>query len=468
MNNVVLVITADAAGAQNLQQVLAEAQDGPFDIVWTTTLAEGLIRFKETRVDIILVDLFLPDSHGIATFDRLFLAAPDTPIMTLASEEDESAAIEAVQRGAQGYLSKENFFNSLVPQALRNIIHRMAVESALFAEKERSKVILDSIGDAVLSSDLAGNVTYLNAAAERMTGWPKDDACGRPLAEVASIVDGTTRASVWENLRIAIQENKPVHEAAGMVLVRRDGHETAIDMSAAPIHERGGQLTGGVVVLHDASAAQAATLTKMTYLAQHDFLTDLPNRLLLNDRISYVITLAARHHTQLAVLFLDLDNFKHVNDSLGHAIGDKLLQSVAKRLTTSMRTSDVVCRQGGDEFIIVISLEKHAEDVSVAAEKILAELALPHFVAGHRLQITTSIGISVYPQDGKYADTLVKNADAAMYHAKKCGRNNYQFFDNEMNMRAIERQAIEADLRDALSRQELVLHYQPKVNLKTG
>jgi diguanylate cyclase (GGDEF)-like protein/PAS domain S-box-containing protein len=474
MNNVVLVITAEAADASSLVQVLASARDGPFDIACVSTLAQGLTRLREDHIDIVLVDLFLPDSQGTATFDSLFRAAPDMPVMTLASYEDEPAAIEAVQRGAQGYLIKGHFHHGLVPQALRNIIHRRAVEAALFLEKERGRVILESIGEAVLSTDLAGNVIFLNAVAERMTGWSKERAHGRPFTEIAAIVDATTGEAVWDHLQAAIRENKPVRSAAGMLLVRRDSHRTAIEMSVAPVHERSGQLSGAVVVLHDASAAQAATFTKMTYLAQHDFLTDLPNRLLLNDRINHAITLAARHGTPVAVLFLDLDNFKHVNDSLGHAIGDQLLQSVAKRLTACIRTSDTVSRQGGDEFIIVTAHEQHAEGVegvegvSLAAEKVRAEIALSHHVSGHQLHVTTSIGISVYPQDGKDADTLVKHADAAMYHAKKRGRDNYQFFNGEMNQRAVERQAIEADLRHALERKQFVLHYQPKVNLKTG
>jgi diguanylate cyclase (GGDEF)-like protein/PAS domain S-box-containing protein len=468
MNNMVLIITAESADADSLKQVLGTARDGPFDIAWVTTLSEGLTRISEVPIDIILTDLFLPDSEGIATFDRLFLVAPDIPIMTLAFDEDEPAAIEAVQRGAQGYLSKGYFQNSLVPQALRNIIHRKAVEEALFVEKERGRVILESIGEAVISTDLAGNVRYMNAVAECMTGWSMEDARGRPFAEVAAIVDDTTREPVWDNLRTAISEDKPVRGAAGMLIVCSDGHETAIDMSAAPVHERGGRLSGAVVVLHDSSAAQAATIAKMTHLAQHDFLTGLPNRLLLNDRLNHAITLAERNGAQLMVLFLDLDNFKHINDSLGHAVGDKLLQSVAKRLTSCTRSSDTVSRQGGDEFIVVAPDEKHGEGVSPTAEKILAAIALPHLVPGHQLQVRTSIGISVYPRDGKDADTLVKNADAAMYHAKKCGRDNYQFFNGEMNVRAVERQIIESHLRYALDREEFVLHYQPKVDLVTG
>jgi len=215
------------------------------------------------------------------------------------------------------------------------------------------------------------------------------------------------------------------------------------------------------------SAARALSL-QISHLAQHDFLTDLPNRMLLNDRLTQAIELGRRHGKQLAVLFLDLDRFKHVNDSLGHEIGDKLLQSMAGRLVSCVRGSDTVSRQGGDEFVILFSEIEHADDAAASAQKILAALRAPHDVAHHDLHVTASIGVSIYPDDGRDAETLIKCADTAMYHAKESGRNNYQFFTPHMNARAVERHWIETGLRRALARREFVLHYQPKINLDTG
>jgi diguanylate cyclase (GGDEF)-like protein len=203
-------------------------------------------------------------------------------------------------------------------------------------------------------------------------------------------------------------------------------------------------------------------------LAQHDFLTHLPNRRLLHDRLTQSIAMARRRGTRLAVLFLDLDRFKHVNDSLGHQIGDKLLQSVAERLTSCVRGSDTVSRQGGDEFVLLLSEIEHSQDAALSAQKMIDSLVAPHEIANHDLHVTVSIGLSIYPDDGRDAETLVMNADTAMYHAKDRGRNNYQFFKAEMNARAVERQWIEGDLRRALLRQEFVLHYQPKMDLVTG
>src|SRR6202790_4946854 len=206
----------------------------------------------------------------------------------------------------------------------------------------------------------------------------------------------------------------------------------------------------------------------MSHLAQHDVLTDLPNRLMLNDRLTQAISLARRNHHQLAVLFLDLDGFKNINDSLGHFVGDKLLQSVATRLSASVRKSDTVSRQGGDEFVILLPEVAHAEDAATSATKIISELKKVHSVGEHCLCVTASIGISTYPGNGEDAETLIKNADTAMYHSKQTGRDKCQFFRPDMGLNAVERQSLEGQLRYALERRELLLHYQPKVNLKTG
>jgi diguanylate cyclase (GGDEF)-like protein len=170
----------------------------------------------------------------------------------------------------------------------------------------------------------------------------------------------------------------------------------------------------------------------------------------------------------LAVLFLDLDRFKHINDSVGHVVGDRLLQSVSRRLFTCVRSSDTVSRQGGDEFVILLWEVRHAQDAAITADKVLLALRAPHHIDQHELHITGSIGIVTYPDDGVDSETLMKKADFAMYHAKETGRDNYQFFKSEMNVRAIERQSLEDSLRHAIERRELSLHYQPKMNRASG
>ncbi len=206
----------------------------------------------------------------------------------------------------------------------------------------------------------------------------------------------------------------------------------------------------------------------MLHLAEHDALTDLPNRLLLNDRLARSIALARRYARRLAVLFLDCDRFKHINDTLGHAIGDQVLRSIAKRLTTCVRESDTVSRHGGDEFLILLSELDHPEDAAAIAQKIVDSIAEPHHIAGHELLLTASVGIALYPEDGHDTQSLIMRADTAMYYAKNTGRNRVGFYRADMEAPAIKRSSIESELRSALDKGELELYYQPTIDLETG
>jgi diguanylate cyclase (GGDEF)-like protein/PAS domain S-box-containing protein len=472
----ILLIQDDPLDAKAVRDALINSSDGSFQVEWVRCCSEGLERLareakqKTQRTDAIaavLIDLSLPDSHGIETFDRLFRAAPQIPILVLSATKDEDIAKLAVQRGAQDYLLKAHLDSYLLPKALRSMVERAAFAEALFEEKERAQVTLNSIGDAVISTDVSGHVTYLNIVAESLTGWSREEAAGRPVEEVFSIIDAATREAVQNPMAAAIRENKTLGLTPNCVLIRRDGVETEIEDSVAPIHDRQGQVTGAVMVFHDVNTARTLPL-RMSYLAQHDSLTDLPNRILFSDRLTHAMAVAHRHGKKLAVLYLDVDRFKHINDSLGHAIGDRLLQSVAQRLLACVRSSDTVSRQGGDEFVILLSELTHAQDAAVSADKILQALSTPHHIDEHNLHLTVSIGIVTYPDDGTEAETLMQKADFAMYDAKDNGRNNYQFFKSDMNVRAIERQSLENDLRHAVERQEFVLNYQPKMNLQTG
>jgi len=217
-----------------------------------------------------------------------------------------------------------------------------------------------------------------------------------------------------------------------------------------------------------ASRTERVMAQQMIHSAEHDFLTGLPNRSLLIDRIGQSIALAQRHGKQIAVLCLDVDGFKHVNDSLGHTVGDRLLQSLAGRLVDCVNTIDTVSRQGGDEFAVLLSEIDHADDAAVMSRSLMDAVEMATLIGLHDLHVTASIGVSIYPGDGMDAETLIKNADTAMYQAKENGRQNYQFFKPAMYDRAVERQAIEEHLRRALERQEFTLQYQPKISVRTG
>ncbi|MDR5893592.1 diguanylate cyclase [Halomonas mongoliensis] len=313
-------------------------------------------------------------------------------------------------------------------------------------ERAWARVALDAVTDAVLTIDLQGMITYMNRMAETLTGWSGPEAIGHPLSRVLPVVDGRTQQPAMVSGRRAIEENRVVGFSLDCALVRQDGSRLEIEDSAAPIHDRAGRVTGAVIVFRDASMSQVM-LERMAYLAQHDALTGLPNRALMTERLSRAIGLARRHRHMVALLYLDLDAFKPINDSLGHAVGDCLLQAVAGRLRDCMRDIDTVCRQGGDEFVILLAEIRHPEDACRVADKLLAVLGRPYRIQGHTLLITLSIGISLYPDDAEEADTLMHNADMAMYHAKRNGRNGHQCFSAEMNTLPIQRRRFEPGIQ---------------------
>src|SRR5450631_4215255 len=469
MHQTVLLIHDDIGRAKVVKDALLNSLDGFFVVEWVELCSEGLRRLGRDgreRIAAVLVNLFLPDSQGLETFDRLFKTSPDVPVLVLSSLGHEDTAKQAVQRGAQDYLLEDHLDSYLLPKALRNMLERASNAEALFREKERAQVTLNSIGDAVVCTDVSGNVTFLNPIAKALAGWPANEAIGQPFADVFRIIDVLDRRRAVDLMGLVIETNKTLNLPEGSVLIRRDGIESAIEDSTAPIHDRRGRVSGGVMVFHDVTQARAMA-QKMSHLAQYDYLTDLPNRLLLNDRLTQAISAAHRHQQHLAVLFVDVDRFKHVNDSLGHLIGDKLLLLIAHRLVANVRGSDTVSRQGGDEFVILLSSIAHAEDAALIANKILNSLGKLHRINEHDLQITVSVGIGIYPADGTDAETLVRNADIAMLNAKDNGRNNYQFFKPDMNEHALERQSLESGLRYALEQREFVLYYQPKMDLET-
>lgn len=394
-----LIIEDSADDAELVQRLL---RHGGFEIAAERVdSALGLTQALDKKWDVVISDYSMPQFSGSEALRMVRKRTPETPFIFVSGTIGEDTATEAMRVGAQDYVLKTNL-RRLVPAVKREV--REAENRRRLKERVQSdQIILNSIGDAVLSTDLSGNITYLNRAAEKMTGWPCEEAAGRPLAEV-------------------FRERQP----SNLVLIRRDGGEIPIEFSVSPIHDPGGQVSGSVTVVRDVTAARAMAL-QIAHSAQHDGLTGLPNRILLNDRISQAIALAPRHSKKLAVLFLDLDGFKHINDSLGHQIGDKLLQSIAKRLVACLRVSDTISRQGGDEFVVLLSELDHSDEAAIMAKRILEAVAAAHSIGQHNLHVTASMGLSVYPDDGLDAETLIKNSDIAMYQAKENGRQIYEF-----------------------------------------
>ncbi|MGP1692106.1 MAG: diguanylate cyclase domain-containing protein [Giesbergeria sp.] len=302
-----------------------------------------------------------------------------------------------------------------------DITERKRMENELFQEKELMRLTLHSIGDAVVCSDAQGRVTYLNPVAQRMTGWQALDAVGRDVDEVAPLYLANGQQTQPSPLCQALATQVACGPTRGVVVRRKDGQRFEVEESASPIIDRQQQLTGAVMVLHDVTETMAMA-ERMAHLAQYDPLTDLPNRVLLQDRAQHALALARREANGLGVMYLDLDGFKQVNDSLGHDAGDQLLVQFARRLVAAMRQSDTVCRQGGDEFLVLLPGLEDPRQVAAIAGKVLGVCQEPFVLNGQTLQMGLSAGLALFPQHGSDYEELARHADAALYAAKRGGR----------------------------------------------
>lgn len=464
MNMRFLVVTTEEGNALRLRALLTSEPGSENGIDWAPSLDDALRRLGHERFDLVIVEYILVNPEQ---FRALRSSAGQTPILTLHAEDDQDGPGQAMAHGASGFLLKDKYEQYLLRQTIDNLIGRGRAEVQCAMHRARAEVTLNSIGDAVISTRQDGSIDYLNEAASKITGWLVADAQGRPIQDVLQLINKNTGEFLPNPIETVLRTDKELRLPVGTILLRRDGSEAAIEDSSAPIRDAYGHLAGAVIVFHDVSEAQEM-VKQISHLATHDFLTDLPNRAMLQDRIDQAVAHGQRAAQGFAVLYLDLDNFKHINDSLGHPIGDKLLCSVAKRLRGCVRATDTVSRQGGDEFVILIPIQESLDHAAIAAAKICNAMAQAHHIADHELYVTASIGISLYPHDGDDAITLIKNADTAMYMAKEMGRNNSQFFEVGMNQRAVERQRVESSLRHALDRKEFFLLYQPKIDLTTG
>jgi len=297
---------------------------------------------------------------------------------------------------------------------------RKKAEEDLLEEKERAQVTVDFIGDAVLSTDIHGRVSYMNAVAESLTGFSRHESIGRPLSDIFQIVDAKSREPKADPAQRAIQSNSIVALEANALLIAKNGEELVIEDSAAPIHNRFGVILGAVIVFHDARFSRETT-GRMAHLDQHDALTGLHNRMAFYQRFEQSQALAQRHQKQMALLFIDLDNFKDINDKLGQDNGDRILMALASKLRNCVRAADTVCRYGGDEFVVLLSEIDQPDHAFAVADKI-HQVAASIAIAEHDSLLKLSIGISVYPDNGETVDALLKKSDAAMYRNKTVTR----------------------------------------------
>ncbi|NUS37417.1 MAG: EAL domain-containing protein [Lysobacter sp.] len=355
---------------------------------------------------------------------------------------------------------------ALVAVALRDGSERQRLAQVLYREQTLAQAMLHAVADGVVTCDAARRITDFNPVAEELTGWPKAEAIGQPVQQVLRLRAAEGDAPLPLPLDLAVSGNRAATAQEATLLLHRDGNSVPVQAAAQPVHDAVGNVCGGLMVFRQVNEVRAMA-QKMSHLAQHDYLTDLPNRVLLQDRLSQALATIDRG-SKGALLFLDLDFFKQINDSIGHHAGDHVLKEIARRLKENVRADDTVSRQGGDEFVLLLVRLADPRDAARVAEKLIQTIEQPIPFEGQDLRVSASIGIALFPQDARDIQTLMKQADTALYHAKESGRGRYSYFTGIMSAKAEQRMRIEHDLRFALANNDFFLAYQPKVTLPDG
>jgi diguanylate cyclase (GGDEF)-like protein/PAS domain S-box-containing protein len=423
----------------------------------------ALACLEEVHPDLVLMDIHLAGKmDGIATAARV-RERMDVPIVYLTAHSDEATFRRANVTEPYAYILKP-FEERELTIAIDVALYRHTVEGKLRQVERWLASTLESMGDAVIAADAEGRVTFANEVAESLTGWDRGAALGRRLDEVLFLVDAETRAPVADLMgRVVSQET--VIEIGDCLLVARDGRERPVDDSAAPIRDAAGNVIGVVVVFRDVGARKQVE-ERLHHAATHDPLTGLPNRALLLDRLTRVFEYTRRHpEHSFAVLLLDLDRFKAINDSLGHLSGDRVLTAVARRLESELRAPDTVARFGGDEFVILLDGIPNVREALLVAERVQKSLEAPIDAGGHEVSAPASIGIVLSGTSYARPEDILRDADAALYRAKGKGRGRSLLFDAQLHDRAATSLRLERDLRRALARGEFLFHYQPIVSL---
>jgi len=345
----------------------------------------------------------------------------------------------------------------------RDITQRRQMEEALRQSEERYRTIIKEMEEWYFETDLAGNITFFNDIFATVLGYSQEKLIG---LNFQSFVKKEESDSVYRLFNHVFKTGKPTRNFP-YDFIHTDGAVTSAEFSIFPKRDKEGKVCGFRGVGHDITKRKLAE-EKIQYMATHDALTGLPNRMMFSQLLNHAIKSAKRYQRQFAVLFIDLDRFKNINDTMGHDAGDQLLQEIAARLKQTLRAVDIAARLGGDEFVLLIEEVSDLSHVATVAHKILASIIKPLTIMEQECRITASIGISIYPKDAEDEQSLMKNADMAMYLAKEEGKNNYQFYSEDIQSKSLEHRSIEANLRFALERNELSLHYQAKVDFKTN
>lgn len=440
--------------------VLAAALKEKYRIKTATSGAAALdLAAREDHPKLILLDVMMPGMSGIEVLRHLreTPATRDIPVIFVSADTSEQSQLEGLELGADDYLTKPVVTTVLLAR-VRNILQRKRAEAQL----RLAAHVFQHSGEAILITDNQNRIVEANPAFTRMTGYALEEVQGQDPRILSSGRSSREEyAAMWQAIRDRGFWQGEMWDR------RKDGGIYPKLITISVVRNVQGDIDFHIASFADLSE-QKATEEKIRHVAHHDALTGLPNRLHLQISLEQAISAARRETSEVALMFIDLDRFKIINDTLGHNIGDGLLVAVAQRLQECVRDSDLVARLGGDEFVVSLSSNDAANAAAHVAEKILARLAQPYEIDGNPLHTTPSIGISIYPHDGDSIEALMKNADTAMYHAKSRGRNNFQFFSPDMNQSTNDRLALENSLHLALEREEFEIYYQPQADMPSG
>ena len=443
------------------------------------TGALALERLSQRSYDLILLDLRLPDASGHDLMVYLREHHPATKIIVMSGDSQIDSAIQSIRLGAYDYLRKPCEPEELI-KTVRNAAQKVQLErdnlhmlQQIQHSEQWHRLLVNTSPDVIYTLDGDGRFTFLNESVNRVLSYQPDELVGQRYdaiiaadqleAALHHINERRTGDRATRNLELHLKRKEDLLSGIGDGVVM-------VELSAMgmykPRPDGSGEFLGTYGVARDISARKQAEAT-VTFQAYHDLLTGLPNRALFKDRLGQALAQARRHGQPMAVMFLDMDRFKIVNDTLGHLVGDGLLQGMAQRLRGSLREGDTLARIGGDEFMLLLPHVRSRDNAAFIAQKILASLKAPFEINDHEIYVGMSIGIAIYPDDGENMDTLIKHADLAMYHAKERGRNDYHFFTHDLHESLTGRLAVENDMRHALARSEFELYYQPQVNIQS-
>ncbi|MGZ8292131.1 MAG: putative bifunctional diguanylate cyclase/phosphodiesterase [Telluria sp.] len=454
-----------------------------YHLVTATCGSEALAHLSRLRFDLVLLDLRLPDVSGHQIMDFINEKGIDVDVIVMSGEVGIDAAIGALKRGAYDYLRKPYSREELL-KTVANALQQRRLEMAnrrIASQLENSeklyRYLVDSSPDIIYTLNHEGKFTFINDRAYQLLGFSRDDLIGKHYSILVHDED-------LERARYVFNERRVDERASRNVELRLKCHSggsqdrtfnntlMTISLNSIGMHVPDSDVKkleffGTYGVARDITDRKRAEEV-ISYQAYHDILTDLPNRMLFKDRLGLAVIQAKRKLTELAVMFIDLDRFKLVNDTLGHVKGDELLQQAALRLKDCLRRGDTLARQGGDEFTIVLPELRDREDAKIIADKFLECLQKPFDLDGHEVHISASIGIAIYPGDGESIDELLRHADIAMYQVKALGKNGHSFYHNSMLDISHQKIALEQSLRKALEQNELEMYYQPQVDVITG